>query len=276
VCLKWAVDPATAEYDVETDTLTQPDRVIGASDLVALEQALRLAEEHGGSVCAVTVGDVSADRGLKRALCFGAHAAVRVWDDALNSADSSVVARMLAAAVAHIRADVALCGTNSIDSGSGFVGAALAEHLGWAFVQNVIELRSGGSQLHAIRAGDGGWRAEFEARLPAVLGVDVTLSEPRYVAIMSDTYRRGLLRPIEVHSPASFGLSEVDLRPAVLTRAIGQARPRTKVTANLTKLSMKERLSRMRGQGTVREKELLTVPVEDAARIILERLEEWL
>jgi electron transfer flavoprotein beta subunit len=283
VCLKHAADPATAEYDVHTETLLRPDRRLGPVDFVALEQALRLADAEGASVTAVTVGPPAADAVLRQALTYGADAALRVWDDELEGADSFAVARVLAAVAARIAPDVVLLGTRSADDGSGCVGPALAERLGLPFVANVAAVtRAAGDGdgssdgVVAVRAGDAGWRDEFWTPLPAVLAVDEGLNQPRYVAVLGRTYRRGLGLPIEVVTPAGLGLAAADLAPSIVTLAIGQPKPRTKVGAKVTGLSMKEKLSLMRGQSGKKEKELFAGPPDEAARLVLDKLEEWL
>lgn len=276
VCLKHAADPATAEYDVHTETLLQPDRVLGPVDFVALEQALRLADAEGATVTAVTVGPARADAVLRHALTYGADAAVRVWEDALEGADSFTVARVLAAAVARIAPDAVLLGSRSADGGSGCVGPTLAERLGLPFVSNVASVTVSGDGVVIVRSGDAGWRDEFSAPLPVVLAVDEQLNTPRYVAVLGRAYRRGLGLPIEVLTPEELGLGAADLQPSTVIISIGQPKPRTKVGAKVTGLSMKEKLSLMRGQSGKKEKELFSGPPDEAARLVLGKIEEWL
>jgi len=276
VCLKHAADPATAEFDVGSETLVQPGFLLGPVDFIALEEALRLADTEGATVTAVTVGPARADAVLRHALTYGADAAVRAWAERLEGADSFTVARVLAAAVARLRPDVVLLGTRSADSGSGCVAPALAELLGLPLVANVVAVTRSGDTVLATRAGDAGWRDEFSVPLPAVLAVEEGLNEPRYVAVLGRAYRRGLGLSIEVLTPAALGLGDADLEPAVVTIRIGQLRPRTKVGVRVTGLSMKEKLSVMRGQTGRKEKELFTGSPEEAARLVLGKLEEWL
>lgn len=276
VCLKHAVDPVTAEYDVHTDTLLDRDRLLGPVDFVALEEALRLADAEGATVIAVTVGPARADAVLRYALTYGADAGLRVWDDRLQDADSFTVARVLAAVASSIGPDIVLLGTRSIDGASGCVGPTLAEHLALPFVSNVVSLTCSGSAVVVVRAGDAGWRDEFSAPLPVVLAVDEGLNVPRYVGVLGRTYRRGLGTTIETLSPAELGLVDAELEPAVVTVAVGQPRPRTKVGIKVSGMSMKEKLSVMRGQSSKNSRELFTGSPEAAAKLMLAKLEEWL
>jgi electron transfer flavoprotein beta subunit len=276
VCLKHAVDPATSVYDVHAETLLEPDRIVGAADMVALEEALRLRTAAEAEVAAVTVGPERADAALRQALVYGADAAVRVWDHRLAGADSFAVARVLAAVASRLGADLVLLGTRSVDSGSAAVGAAIAEHLGLPFVSDVVSVSVADGSVVAVRAGDAGRRDELSAPLPAVLAVDEGLNEPRYVAVLGRTYRRGLGIPVELLGPADLGLRDEDLAASVVTVAVGQPRPRTKAGAKVSGLSMKEKLSRMRGGGGKNEKQIFTGSPDDAAKLVLDKLREWL
>lgn len=276
VCLKHATDPETAEFDLRTGALSQPNFLLGPLDFIALEQALRFAEVDGATVTAVTVGPARADFVLRKALTYGADAAQRVWADRLEEADSLTVARALAAAVVRLRPDIILLGTRSVDSASGRVAPALAEFLGLPLVTNVVAVTRDGDTVLVTRAGDAGWRDEFRVPVPAVLAVEEGLNEPRYVAVLGHTYRRGLGLSIEVLSPAGLGIADSELEPALVTIEVGPPRPRTKVGIKVTGLTMKEKLDIMRGRTTKKENELFTGSPEEAAQLMLGKLEEWL
>jgi len=276
VCLKHAVDPLTAEYDVRNEQLCEPDHILAPVDSVALEQALALADAHGATVTAATVGPPRADAVLRHALTYGATAALRAWGESVEAADSFVVARVLAAVAKRIRADLVLLGTRSLDGASGCVGPVLAEQLELAYVSNVVSLALDAGSLTAVRAGDGGRRDEFVATLPAVLGVDVGLNTPRYVGVLSRTYRRGLAAAVELVSPADLGIPDGELEPALETVAVGAPRPRTKTGVKVSGMSMRDKLALMRGQSGKKSAELFSGPPADAAQIVLEKLSEWL
>src|SRR5690606_16074937 len=70
--------------------------VMNGYDASALVAALRLKEQHGGTVTVVTIGAAEARDTLKRAIAMGADAAVHVQDPALTDADSATTAQVLA------------------------------------------------------------------------------------------------------------------------------------------------------------------------------------
>src|SRR3954465_15965065 len=68
-------------------------------DQYALEEALRLKEQHGGEVVVCSAGPARVAQVIREALARGADRAIHVESDALASADAFVVATALAAAM---------------------------------------------------------------------------------------------------------------------------------------------------------------------------------
>lgn len=175
VALSWSwqrvrVDPLTGALDAE-----DRDRGGNAAEMAALEHGLRLAEELGGRVTAVTVGPVAAAEVLRTALAAGAHEAIRVErDDQLepgalvrNGADTAT-----AIASALREPDLVLCGDRSADGGTGTTPAFLAARLGAAQALGVVKLESDGRSLLAHRRLDGGSREVLRLPKPAVVSVE--------------------------------------------------------------------------------------------------------
>src|SRR5579864_4747271 len=67
-------------------------------DAYALEEALRLKEQHGGEVIVVSAGPARAAQVIREALARGADRALQVESDALATADPEGIAEALAAA----------------------------------------------------------------------------------------------------------------------------------------------------------------------------------
>src|ERR687884_699868 len=66
--------------------------VMNGYDANALEAALRLKEQHGGTVTVLTLGPASTRDTLKRAIAMGADGAIQIDDPALTGGDSWVTA----------------------------------------------------------------------------------------------------------------------------------------------------------------------------------------
>src|SRR6059058_5137021 len=102
VCIKQV---PTREWQPRVDETGRAIREQDASfemnepDAYALEAALRLREQEGGDVVVCTAGPARAAQVLREALARGADRAIHVEDERLSTADASVIAGVLAAAI---------------------------------------------------------------------------------------------------------------------------------------------------------------------------------
>lgn len=185
--------------------------IMNGYDANALEEALRLKEQHGGKVMVVTVGGDSARDTLKRAIAMGADSAVHVNDPALLDGDSFVTAQALAAAIGKMGSfDLVLSGRQASDTDAGLVHQGVAVLLGLPVVspvQKIEAVEPDGLVVHRI-AEDGYERVRV--RRPAVLGVSSELNEPRYPPL------KGIMAAgraqIPVWTAADLGLDSVSAR----------------------------------------------------------------
>jgi len=171
---------AAAGTSVDPDYL---DLALNEWDSYAIEEALRLREEAGGEITAITCGDEEAEPVLRRALAMGVDRAVRV--EAVVDADALGPARALAEAVRAERPDLVLCGAQSSDASHGATPSALAGLLDLpaAAVVRRIELQPGGATAIVHRELEGGAVDVVELDLPAVVSVQTGINEPRYVTL---------------------------------------------------------------------------------------------
>ena len=276
VCLKQIPDPRLVEFNVQKKELECSAWRLNPLDGVALEEALRLKDNPDVSVTVITVGPDRAGRILRQGLTSGADNAIRVWEPFLERTDAYVTAQVLAAAGSQLNADLILCGARSADGGGGCVGAYLAEELGIPYITRAVALTSRDGAVTAHSREESGWREELHAMLPAVVGVDTGLNEPRYVPLLSRAYKQGMNKPIEIWDVEKLGVKQDQLGCLVLAVEVMQPRPRTKVGTKVSGLSMAQKLKLMRGQAGGRQREVLTGAPSEVAPRILARLEEWL
>lgn len=102
--------------------------VINPYDEYALEEALRLREQHGGAVIVLTCGPERSQEALRTALAIGADEAIRL-DSAALPDDSASVAAALAAVIGPLAPDLLLAGLFAVDSGAGSVALQIAQQL---------------------------------------------------------------------------------------------------------------------------------------------------
>ena len=145
----------------------------------AVEEALRLADRHGGSVTLVVMGRDDATVGIRSALAMGATAAVHLSDPALAGSDALGTSKALAAAIRKTPFDLVLCATESSDSYTGLVPGQLAQLLGIPPLTFATALTVDGNVVTIKRQSEGGYDT-VSAELPALVTVTTGINEPRY------------------------------------------------------------------------------------------------
>ncbi len=144
--------------------------IFNPEDRNALEAALALRDEHGGSVTVITMGPPAACEILREALMRGADRAILLTDRRAAASDTLATSYILASAVARLKPDLVFCGRQAIDGDTAQVGPQMAEKLGYTLVTYLETLTLEGDTAHASRnVGNG---TEFvTARLPALFTV---------------------------------------------------------------------------------------------------------
>jgi electron transfer flavoprotein beta subunit len=152
-------------------------------DAYALEEALRLREQHGGEVVACTAGPPRAGQVLREALARGADRAVHVEDERLFTADANVIAGVLADAIRGEAFDLVLTGLQSDDQGAAQTGVILAERLGVPHATIVMDVQGLGASLRVKRELEGGWFQWVSMPLPALLTIQSGINQLRYATL---------------------------------------------------------------------------------------------
>jgi electron transfer flavoprotein beta subunit len=186
VCLKQVV---TREWQVRVDEGRTWIRDGDASfelnepDAYALEEALRLKEQHGGEVVAVSAGPARVTQALREALARGADRAIHVDSEALARADAFAVADAITAALKDEQIDVILTGLQSDDQGFAQVGVILAERLGMTHATIIMDVQVEQGALRVKRELEGGWFQWVSMPLPAVITIQSGINQLRYATL---------------------------------------------------------------------------------------------
>src|SRR5471030_1137616 len=152
-------------------------------DAYALEESLRLKEQHGGEVVVCSAGPARVAQVIREALARGADRAIHVEDDGLASADAFVTSEALAAAMQSEEFDLVLTGLQSDDQGFAQVGVLLAERLGRPHATIIMEVQVDGAALRVKRELEGGWFQWVAMPLPAVLTIQSGINQLRYATL---------------------------------------------------------------------------------------------
>jgi electron transfer flavoprotein beta subunit len=173
-------------------------------DNYAVEEAIQIRDEVGGSVTVVTVGDEEDEEVLRREMAMGANDGILLTDDAFEGSDGKGIASLLKAAAAKGNYDLILTGAQA-DDGAGQIGGMLAAMLDlpYASIVNKIEVLDD-KKLKVGREIEGGNQEMNEIELPCVLSIQTGINEPRYVGI------RGIRKVASVEIPV-WGTSDLGI-----------------------------------------------------------------
>lgn len=203
VCVKQVPDDDEIRIDPDTGRLDRASApaVMNPPDRNALESALTLREEGGGTVIAVSMGPPTATAVLEEAVAMGCDDAALITDRAFAGSDTWPTSLTLAAAAETLDADIVVCGEETTDSSTGQVPPGIAAHLGWAQLTYVEELRPEfeEDQLVARRDVEGGYEL-VAADLPVVVAVAYGENRPRPAGLHRKIYAETEFEPFELNA----------------------------------------------------------------------------
>lgn len=151
----------------------------------AVEEAVRIVEQHGGSSVVLTMGPEAAEEQLRDALALGVDRGILI--ETGTDADDPGVEATTDAIVAAIHEegapfDLLLFGNEAADTGDFQVGIRVAHALGLPCVTGVKGLEVSEGRAVARREGTGGAEV-YEVDLPAVFTVREGINLPRYPSV---------------------------------------------------------------------------------------------
>lgn len=153
VCMKQV--PASTRVDIDPETgamkrLSSATRT-NPYDLFALETALRLREQVGGTVTVLTMGPQQAEEMMRDAYTMGADEAVILSDRKFAGADVLATSHTLSQGIQVLGgADLIICGRQTTDGDTAQVGPAIAEQLDMphaAWVAEIVHVDESGIQV---------------------------------------------------------------------------------------------------------------------------------
>lgn len=221
VCVKRVPDTSENEIQVGSDgsDIEREDLVysINEPDNYAVEEALRIAAQTGGTVDVATVGDDEDEEVLRRQMAMGANRGVLLSDEAFRGSDGRGTAAVLKGFVEKTPYDLILTGVQAED-GAAQVGGMLAAMLDYPFASLVTSIRVLDNRtLEISREIEGGNQEISEIDLPCVLSIQTGINEPRYVGM------RGIRQVASVDIPV-LGAADLGLDAA----AVGAVAARVK------------------------------------------------
>jgi len=209
--------------DIETRNL---GFTISPHEECAVEEAVRLVEQHGGTSTVLTLGPDVAVEQLRDSLAMGIDRAILLQTDG-NEWDPRAVAHAIVAAIQAQRNqgqdfDILLFGNEAADTGDYQVGIRVAHALDLPCVTGIKGLEVKDDRVLAKREAASGWEV-FEVSLPAIFTVKEGINLPRYPSLpgrlkakkkpvdtIEPLYNGGGLQKMRLKTPPEQG-SEVEI-----------------------------------------------------------------
>jgi electron transfer flavoprotein beta subunit len=154
--------------------------IFNPEDLNALEMALQVKEQYGGSVTVLTMGPPRAAEILREALYRGADRVILLTDRKTAGSDTLATSYALQCAVEKIGAyDLVLCGRQAIDGDTAQVGPQVAEKLGLPQITYAEAVESLDGREVVVRRAFPLGTETVKGALPCLLTVVESANEPR-------------------------------------------------------------------------------------------------
>lgn len=201
VCVKQVPDTAEVKIDPTTNNLVREGvpSVLNPYDENAVEAALKLKNQLGGTVTVVSMGPPQAGEVLEYCMEMGADAGILLADNAVRGSDTLATGYALSQLISYAGYDLILCGNEAVDGCTGQVGPIIACNLNIPQFTYVRSIEIEGNKLKVQR--DVGSHIEFyESKLPAVVCILKGVNKPRG--------REKKAKEPQVVSAADLGLEE--------------------------------------------------------------------
>ncbi|MDB9822697.1 electron transfer flavoprotein subunit beta/FixA family protein [Deltaproteobacteria bacterium] len=220
-------------------------------DLPAIEMALRLRDENGGSVTALTMGPEVSSLALYEAMAMGVDRSVLISDSALAGSDTLATSTALGAAIMKLKTfDLLFFGTRTSDSDTGQVGPQTSVRLDLPLVTGVYNLEYRDKQVIVDRRMDE-FVESYEVSLPAAFTIHPAAVQPR------DSSLLGIEKAFGAGTFERMGLAEL----GISADEVGDMGSSTRVVS----------MSRIKRK---RKCEFVTGSVEEQADELVRRLKE--
>jgi len=182
--------------DIETARL---GFTISPHEEVAVEEAVRIVEAHGGSVTVLTLGSPDSEEQIREQMAIGADRGILLETDG-QEWDAQATASAIADAITadETSFDLVLMGNDSADASGYQVGIRVAHHLGRPVVTGVKAIAVADGRVTCERPTKSG-REVYAIPLPAVVTVLDGLNVPRYPSVPGRI--RAKKKPIDRRTP---------------------------------------------------------------------------
>jgi electron transfer flavoprotein beta subunit len=199
VCIKQVPDTTDVKINPETNTLIREGvrSIVNPFDVYAIEEGLRLKEQHGGKVTVITMGPPQAVDALRESIAMGADEAMLISDRAFAGSDTLATSYTLSQAIKKIgRFDMIICGKQALDGDTAQVGPGIAVQLMLpqvAFVKKIEQVEK--AFITVERMTEEGYEVVRVTR-PCLLTVVKEINIPRYASLVGKVRAKRMRIPV--------------------------------------------------------------------------------
>ena len=237
VCIKQVPDSAQIRVHPVTNTIMRQGvpAIVNPYDLFALEEALRVKDQHGGRITMLCMGPPQAEDALRKCLSFGADDAILVTDRSFAGADTLATSYALASAIRTIAkeqaVDMVFTGKQTIDGDTAQVGPGIAKRLDLqllTYVSRIVELSLDERSIVIERRAEGGVQM-LRTQLPCLVTMLENTNEMRFANM--DNMLRAARFSVRKWNKEAAGIEDVTKiglkgSPTVVSKVFGP-KPRT-------------------------------------------------
>ncbi|MBD3256324.1 MAG: electron transfer flavoprotein subunit beta [Candidatus Lokiarchaeota archaeon] len=186
VLIKQVPDPHNLKIDQKTGTLIREgvENIINPDDLYALEFALQIKSNYGGTTHAITMGPPHAVNALRECLAMGIDRAILISDPMFSYSDTLQTTLVLKEAFEHIKNyDLILTGSKTSDSSTGQVPYQLSEALDIPLITDIFSFEIISNKIFKCHRNFGHESQHIQTNLPILIRVQRHYNEPRHIPL---------------------------------------------------------------------------------------------
>ncbi|EGW36345.1 electron transfer flavoprotein subunit beta/FixA family protein [Desulfosporosinus sp. OT] len=182
VCIKQVPGTTKIEVDPITGVLKRDgvDSKMNPYDLFAIETALRIKEQEGGTIKVISMGPPQAKDVIKEAFMMGADEGALVSDRKFAGADVLATSYTISQGVRKMGDfDLILCGKQTTDGDTAQVGPEMAEYLEIPHIANVLKIIEIKEKSVVVEMDMPNTLEIAEIQFPCLLTVEKDIFQPR-------------------------------------------------------------------------------------------------
>ena len=183
VCIKQVPASNKVEVDPVTGVLLRngADSKMNPYDLYALETALKIREEVGGTISVISMGPPQAMTVIREAFAMGVDRGALLSDRRFGGADVLATSYTIAQGIKKMGDfDLILCGKQTTDGDTAQVGPQISEHLDIPVISYAQDIKVEGDSVIVQRQFEDRYHV-LKAKMPCLITALSELNEPRYM-----------------------------------------------------------------------------------------------